>query len=66
MRAARQRAAAEREQRIERATKAMKEIDKNQSGKGKKRQADSTPTDIPQQDKAAQTQVAAPSQAVAE
>ena len=66
VRAARQRAAAEREQRIERALEAMNEIDKTQSGKSKKRQADSTPTDTTQQDKAAQTQVAAPSQAVAE
>ena len=40
VRAARQRAAAEREQRIGRALKAMDEIDKNLSGKGKKARAD--------------------------
>jgi transposase len=40
VRAARQRAATEREQRIDLALKAMGEIDKNMSGKGKKRKAD--------------------------
>lgn len=42
VRAARQRAAAEREQRIAQALKAMDEIDKSLSGNGKKRQAPST------------------------
>ncbi len=40
VRAARQRAATEREQRIARALQAMDEIDKNMSGKGKKARAD--------------------------
>ena len=66
VRAARQRAASEREQRIDLALKAMDEIDKNLSGKGKKRQTDSTPTDTTQQDEAAQPQARAPSQPVAE
>jgi transposase len=48
VRAARQRAATEREQRIERALQAMDEIDKSLSGKSKKRQADSTPADTTQ------------------
>ena len=66
VRAARQRVAAEREQRIASAIEAMNEIDKNLPGKGKKAAADSTPTDTTQQDEAAQPQVAAPSQPVAE
>jgi len=48
VRAARQRAASEREQRLERALKAMDEIDKNLSGKGKQRQADGTRADTTQ------------------
>ena len=48
VRAARQRAASEREQRIERALKAMAEIDKSLLGKGKKRQADGTRADTTQ------------------
>jgi transposase len=45
VRAARQRAAAEREQRIAQALKAMDEIDKSLSGKSNKRQADNTPAE---------------------
>ncbi|MDE2254678.1 MAG: transposase, partial [Betaproteobacteria bacterium] len=45
VRAARQRAATEREQRIARALEAMNEIDKNMSGKSKKRQADTAQAD---------------------
>ena len=45
VRAARQRAATEREQRIARALQAMDEIDKNMSGKGKKARAHSTQAD---------------------
>ncbi len=52
VRAARQRAAAEREQRIERALKAMHEIDKSLSGKGKKRQADIAPPSTTQEETA--------------
>jgi hypothetical protein len=48
VRAARQRAATEREQRIERAIKAMDEIDKTISGKSKKRPADTAPADTTQ------------------
>ena len=65
VRAARQRAATEREQRIERALKAMDEIDKSLSGKGKKRQADSTPADTAQ-DEAVRTEAAPQSQPVDE
>jgi transposase len=53
VRAARQRAATEREQRIERAIKAMDEIDQSLSGKkSKKRQADTTPADATQDETA--------------
>lgn len=52
VRAARQRAAAEREQRIERALKAMDEIDKSLSGKGKKRQADTVQANTTQDETA--------------
>jgi len=57
VRVARQRAATEREQRIERALKAMDEIDKSLSGKnmsnrGKKRQADSAQADTTQDEPA--------------
>lgn len=45
VRAARQRAAIEREQRIELALEAMQKIDKSQSSKSKKRQPDTTPVD---------------------
>ncbi len=48
VRAARQRAASEREQRIERAIKAMNEIDKSMAGKSQKRQADTSPVDTTQ------------------
>ena len=48
VRAARQRAASEREQRLERALKAMAEIDKRLSGKGKRCQADGTRADTTQ------------------
>ncbi len=58
MRAARQRAAIEREQRIERALKAMDEIDKTISGKSKRRQADIAPTDMTQ-DETARSETAA-------
>jgi len=52
VRAARQRAATEREQRIERALKAMDEIDKSLSSKSKKRQPDTTPADTTQDETA--------------
>jgi transposase len=52
VRAARQRAASEREQRIERALQAMDEIDKSLSGKRKRRQAGTPPADTPQDDAA--------------
>ena len=48
VRAARQRAGVEREQRIERAIEALNEIDKALSGKGKKRRAEPTPADTAQ------------------
>jgi transposase len=48
VRAARQRAATERKQRIERALEAMDEIDKSMSGKSKKRQADTAQADTTQ------------------
>jgi transposase len=48
VRAARQRAATEREQRIERAIQAMDEIDKRMAGKNKKRQPDATPAETTQ------------------
>ena len=62
VRAARQRAATEREQRVERAIKAMDEIDKSMAGKSKKRQAkttaaEPTPADTTQ-DKSAPTETA--------
>ena len=65
VRAARQRAAAEREQRIDLALEAMDEIDKNLSGKGKKRQANSTQADTAQ-DEPARTEVASTTQPVGE
>jgi transposase len=52
VRAARQRAATEREQRIEHALKAMDEIDKSLSSKSKKRQPDATPADTTQDETA--------------
>ncbi len=57
VRAARQRAAAEREQRIDLALKAMDEIDKSMSSKSKKRQLDTTPADKTQ-DQTARTETA--------
>lgn len=48
VRAARQRAATEREQRIERAIQAMDQIDKRMAGKNKGRQPDATPADTTQ------------------
>jgi transposase len=48
VRAARQRAAIEREQRVERALKAMNEIDKALSGKSKKRRAEPSAADTSQ------------------
>ena len=65
VRAARQRAATEREQRIEQALKTMDEIDKSLSGKGKKRQADSTQAGAAQ-DAPARTPVAPTPQPVSE
>lgn len=58
VRAARQRAAIEREQRIARALKAMNEIDKNLSGKGKRRQADTDRTETASHDQPAGEQTA--------
>ncbi len=58
VRAARQRAASEREQRIERALEAMAEIDKTLSGKGKKRQADTTQGETDRAEPAVQDQTA--------
>lgn len=52
VRAARQRAAREREQRIERALQAMDEIDKSLSGKRKKYPPDTSAADTPQDDAA--------------
>jgi transposase len=60
-RAARQRAAAEREQRIDLALKAMDEIDKSLSGKNKKARADRTQADTVQ-DEPARTKGAPASQ----
>jgi len=57
VRAARQRAAIEREQRIEHALKAMQEIDKSLSSKSKKRQPEATPADTTQ-DETARTETA--------
>lgn len=62
VRAARQRAATEREQRVERAIKAMDEIDKSMAGKSKKHQAkttaaEPTPADTTQ-DESAPTETA--------
>jgi transposase len=61
VRAARQRAAAEREQRIDLALKAMDEIDKSLSGKNKKARADSAQADTVQ-DEPARTDEAPDSQ----
>jgi hypothetical protein len=59
VRAARQRAAIEREQRVERAIKAMDEIDKSMAGKNKKRPgAEAAPADTTQ-DETAPAEVAA-------
>ena len=55
VRAARQRAATEREQRIERALQAMDEIEQSLSGKSQKRQATSTATSTPAQTSPVQT-----------
>lgn len=52
VRAARQRAAIEREQRIERAIQAMDKIDKSMAGKGKKRQPDTTAANTTQDETA--------------
>ena len=65
VRAARQRAATEREQRIARALQAMDEIDKNMSGKGKKARDHSTQADKAQ-DEPAQPQAAPTTQPVGE
>ncbi len=65
VRAARQRAASEREQRLERALQAMDEIDKSLSGKGKKRQADCTRADTAQ-DESDRTQTAVDAQVAGE
>ncbi len=65
VRAARQRAATEREQRIACALEAMDEIDKSMSGKGKKRQADSPQAD-PARDETARTEPVPDSQPVGE
>ena len=56
VRAARQRAATEREQRIARAIKAMDEIDKSLSGKSQKRQAETTPDETDRTETAVQDQ----------
>ena len=58
VRAARQRAAAEREQRIDLALKAMGEIDKNLSGKGKKARADTDRGETASHDQPASEQAA--------
>ena len=58
VRAARQRAAIEREQRIASALKAMNEIDKNLSGKGKKARADTDRTETASHDQPAGEQTA--------
>lgn len=63
--AARQRAATEREQRIERAIKAMDEIDKSMAGKSKKRQADTPPVDTTH-DETAQAETAVQDQPTGE
>ena len=65
VRAARQRAAVEREQRIGRALEAMHEIDKALSGKGKKRRAEPSATDT-SQDQAAPVEPAAQDQPAGE
>lgn len=65
VRAARQRAATEREQRIARALEAMNEIDKNMSGKGKKARAHRTQADKAQ-DAPARPQAAPTTQPVGE
>ena len=65
VRAARQRAASEREQRIERALQAMDEIDKSLSGKSHKRQAPSTPAQTSQA-QAARTEAPVDDQAACE
>ena len=58
VRAARQRAAIEREQRIAHALKAMNEIDKNLSGKGKKARGDTDRTETASRDQPAGQQTA--------
>jgi transposase len=58
VRAARQRAATEREQGIERALEAMDEIDKRLSSKSKKRQPDTTPADTTQDETVVEDQSA--------
>ena len=58
VRAARQRAAIEREQRIEHALEAMHEIDKSMAGKSKKRQPDATPADTTRDEPAARAETA--------
>ena len=58
VRAARQRAAIEREQRIAHALKAMNEIDKNLSGKGKKARADTDRGETASHDQPASEQTA--------
>jgi transposase len=65
VRAARQRAAVEREQRIEHALQAMNEIDKALSGKGKKRRAEPSAADT-SQDQAAPLEQAAQDQPAGE
>jgi transposase len=65
VRAARQRAATEREQRIERAIKAMDEIAKSMAGKSKKRQAETPPADTTH-DQTAQAETAAQDQPTGE
>lgn len=65
VRAARQRAATEREQRIELALEAMGEIDKSLSSKSKKRQPDTTPADTTH-DKTARAEAVVQDQSAAE
>jgi transposase len=65
VRAARQRAAIEREQRIERALKAMEEIDKSLSSKSKKRQPDTTAANTTQ-DETARAEAVVEDQSAAE
>jgi len=65
VRAARRRAATEREQRIERALKVMQEIDKSLSGKSKKRQPETTPADTTR-DETARTEAVVEDQSAGE